>query len=131
MKYARTLIALSALLSLAAAATSAKASLITETISFNASGFALIGGIGNTPPVDPVFGSFTITFDPTVVVTNQTSGISLNSINITFADTLAFNVNPSGQLLVGGLANGVLGTLAETNDFVLQINQIATNPTFS
>jgi len=113
-----------------AAATPAKANLITETIGFNAFGFSFLAGTQSKPPVDPVFGSFTITFDPTVTVTNQTSGITLNSINITFTDTLAFNVDGAGRLTVGGLANGAGGVVSNTNDFFLIIDNIATAPSF-
>jgi hypothetical protein len=124
MRYARSLIAVSALLSLAEAATSAKASLITETISFNASGFT------SGAPVDPVFGSFTITFDPTVDVTDQTTGITLNSINIPgFSDTPAFSTS-GGILFVGGLDAGASNVDLNANDFGIAIINAATNPTF-
>jgi hypothetical protein len=122
-------LAISLLVLSVGATTPAKASLITETISFNASDFFLVNGNLNTPPVDPVFGSFTITFDPTVAVTGQTTGISLNSINIAFSDTFAFSV-AGGSLIVGGLNAGVNGVATNHNDFGLVIHNITGTPTF-
>jgi hypothetical protein len=53
----------------------ANAVAITETINFTPGGFA-------GAPVDPVIGSFTITFDPTTSV-NAGTTIALNELNIT------------------------------------------------
>ena len=65
---------------------------ITETINFTASGFA-------GAPIEPVIGSFTITFDPTTSI-NVGTTITLDSLNITpSANPLFFNYfAPAGQL---------------------------------
>ena len=100
------------------------ASLITETIDFTASGFEL------GAPQDPVTGSFTLTFDPTV----DSSG-SLDAISLTIAlarphvfippHTYALGevgfeyIASFGELLIGGLSNGVAIILSSGgNDFL-------------
>jgi hypothetical protein len=88
---AATLIALSA-----GGAKSVSAATITDTFDFTASGFAPafdINGQLHQPPVDPVIGSFTIIFNPTVPVIIGTT-ITLNNINITPANLLLFQYQP-------------------------------------
>jgi len=70
----------------------ANAIAITETINFTASGFA-------GAPIEPVIGSFTITFDPTTSI-NVGTTITLDNLNITpSANPLFFNYfAPTGQL---------------------------------
>jgi hypothetical protein len=83
-------------------------------------------------PVNPVTGSFTITFDPTQTYTNATS-VTMTSLNIALGSAPGFDY-PYGApdlLVVGGLENGVLGVAAGTNDFVLVIQEFTTHPFLS
>jgi hypothetical protein len=72
---------------------------MTETIHVTAGGFA-------GAPVDPVIGSFTITFDPTTSV-NAGTTIAFNELNITpSSNPLFFNYfAPTGQLGVCSTAS--------------------------
>jgi hypothetical protein len=96
-------------------ATPANSALITQTFNFTASGF-------DAAPFDPVFGSFTITFDPAVSVGGGTT-IVLNSINIAFNSPLQFDYDALSEMLtVGGVVElGDAPALVSpfTNDFVL------------
>lgn len=69
----------------------ASAATVTDLVTFSASGFSA------GAPVDPVVGSFTITFDPAVSVTDA-STITLNSLNIALGSTLVFTNSPGGGL---------------------------------
>ena len=74
--------------------------------------------------MDPVTGSFTLSFDPTLVYTDSTTGISLISLNIALGSALSFTFNPTTDFLqVGGLASGAgaIQYSPSTNDFYLQI----------
>jgi hypothetical protein len=110
-------------------AQSAAASTITRTIGFTAHDFTTI--YGSVPaPINPVSGSFTLTFDPTLVYANQTSGILLNGINIPADGVPVFSYVPHfGDMMTIGMAlagdhNGVnLGT----NDFILNFSLTAPN----
>ena len=91
----------------------ASASLITETIGFTASGF-LAGA-----PQDPVSGSFTLTFDPTVDSSGSLDAISLTIAGHTYnLGEVGFAVS-GGFLSIGGLLNGVDSTASFTTDFLL------------
>jgi len=94
-------------------------------------------------PTDPVTGSFTITFDPTMTYADSTSGITLNSLNISLGSALAFNYSPSsqtvdgttyaaGELVVGGIGDGAgdVTFSPATNDFWLFVNTFTTSPSF-
>jgi hypothetical protein len=79
---------------------SANAMTITEIINFTASSFRA------GAPVDPVIGSFTITFDPTTSV-NVGTTITLNDLNITPSVNPLFFAYfaPTGQLGVCSTAS--------------------------
>ena len=103
----------------------ANATLITQQIDFTASGFPAAA------PTDPVIGSVTLTYDPMGGdITNQTTDITLNSLNISIAGTvIAFSYDASSDLLsVGGLVDGA-GVTFGTNDFVFSILNVSTAPT--
>ena len=111
---------------------------ITDTVTFTASGFT--SNYGQPVPTSPVTGSFTITFDPTLMYTDATAGITLNSLNITLGSQLSFDYSPTanvnnlaGQLVVGGTSQGAnqIGISPSTNDFYLQINNFAATPVFN
>ena len=72
-----------------------RAETITDIINFTASGFSPPSNPGDPVPVDPVTGSFTITFDPTV--TNNVVGTSVvvNSINLIGGSTPFFLYSPN------------------------------------
>src|SRR5580704_7430769 len=59
----------------------AKAALVNDLVTFT--GLGITSAFGQEVPTDPVFGSFTITFDPTLTHVDQTIGITLKSLNIT------------------------------------------------
>ncbi len=74
----------------------AEAALITRTYNVTASGF--VAGA----PVDPVTGSFTVTFDnASDILADTTSGITVNSLNIAVASGVGFNHSVSSDLLIG------------------------------
>ena len=120
------------LLALVGTGSSVKASSITETVDFTASNFSTF--VGSTPaPEDPVKGSFTITFDPTMSVSGGTT-ISFNSINIALsAQPVFFNYAAGGELAVcsSSSASPICGITEAENSFLLQINDFATSPTFT
>lgn len=118
-----------AVMVLFAAAAPVDAGNMTYNVSFSANTFQ-VGSGADPAPVDPVTGSFTITFDPTLVYTNTTAGISLNTLDITLGSPLSFSYDPAaggfpaGTLRVGGLSSGsdVITFSPSTNDFWLYIN---------
>jgi hypothetical protein len=97
----------------------ANASLETITIDFTASGFQA------GAPVDPVQGSVTLTLDTAVAVADQTTGITLNSLNLQLDSPIAFQYEPLALgnsvdiLEIGGLFAGAAGL--GYYDFGLQI----------
>jgi hypothetical protein len=110
----------------------ASAAVQTDFISFSAGGF--ISAYGQPVPTDPVTGSFTITFDPTLTYTDSTAGITLNSLNIPLGSALSFSyvLTGGGELVVGGIDDGagVVQISPSTDDFYLHIFTFTTAPTF-
>ncbi len=99
----------------------AQAATVTVNDNFTMSGF----GIG--APVDPVTGSFSVTFDNTADIIDGT-GITA-TINTAVDGVFEFTYYASlDQLLVGGSANGASGVGSGTNDFLLTINTASTDP---
>jgi hypothetical protein len=106
----------------------ATAATVTDLVTFSATDFTCVASCPT--PVDPVTGSFTITFDPTQTYTDETAGISLNSLGIALDSSLAFDYSPTSmgavtgasadELVVGGLADTVNKIQIEpsTNDFL-------------
>ena len=115
----------------------AQADIVTLDIEFEANTFQ-VGSGPDAPPVDPVLGSLTLTFDSDLVYTDETSGITLNSLNIALGSALSFSYDPAagtfpaGTLRVGGLHAGsdVIIFNPSTNDFWLYINDIVGTPAF-
>ncbi len=115
-----------ALLALGISAGSAHASLITLDYDFSASGF-----FGAVAPVDPVIGSFSLTFDNASDLTDVTTGISLADLNISLGSAPAFDyVTASDTLVVGGLNGGANGVGGGVDDFWIDIESASTNPIF-
>jgi hypothetical protein len=117
----------------------AKAALVHDLVTFSASSFET--DVGSDPaPVNPVTGSFTISFDPTLSYTDETAGITLTpgSLNIALGSTLSFSYNaptsmlPATTLVVGGISDGaqMVQYMPSTDDFWLFINTFATAPSF-
>jgi hypothetical protein len=115
----------------------ANAALVHDLVTFSASDLTV--GVGTDPaPKDPVTGSFTISFDTANTYTDQTAGITLNSLNIALGSALSFSYNapgsglPLGTLVVGGISDGAqqVQFAPSTDDFWLFITNYATAPTF-
>ena len=84
----------------------ASAATITQSIVFSATNFFAYGAY--PVPVDPVTGSITVTYDPSIEVQFVTAGVTLNGINIphdTSYPLMLFNSPAAGQIgfgLTGG-----------------------------
>ena len=95
---------------------------VTENLSFSI-GLFLDGNGTTAPPVTSLFGSITVTFDPTAFVDNDTADLVIHSLSFTPSSTVAFAYNPSLDVLsFGGEANGVGDIGFGTTDFVIQFN---------
>jgi len=97
----------------------ASAATITKVVDFSANSFVDGSLTPGVAPVDPVMGQFTITLDPALTASDETSGIALDSLNITY------NYDPlTDRLEVGGLATGAdtVTFSPAQNDFWLFIN---------
>ncbi len=99
---------------------------ITLTIDFSASGFQA------GAPYDPVTGNVTLTFDTAVSVSDQTTGITLNSLSIPLnVATIAYDYvalapgNFIDRLVIGGSQYGAAGLFPGVPDFALEIDGIA------
>jgi hypothetical protein len=106
----------------------AAASTITHTIDFTASDFVTTGG-GPAAPFSPVTGSLTLTFDPTLNYDDESSGITLDAINVNIGGlggTPMFDYFVGGgfarQLIIGMSLNGADGLASGVNDFLLSVS---------
>jgi hypothetical protein len=118
----------------------AHAALITKTFDFTASDFfneTLFSTFHGSPPVDPVMGSVTITYDPSVALGSlATTGITINSLNIKFGGApIAFDYSPAafgGSLVFGTeVVPGTIGIGNASDDFFMSISGAAGDtPTF-
>ncbi len=111
------------------AAPSSEAAPVTLTFSFSASGFSPL--VGPDPaPIDPVSGSATVTFDPTVSIFNQSVGPTLNSINLpALGSAFGFTYRSDlDRLIFGGVQSAVDGVSpnAPGNDFFVVIDGATT-----
>ena len=119
-----------ALFVLVMTAVSAQASIITLNYNFTASGFDPASA-----PVDPVTGSFLVTFDNSqLFFFDVTEGVSVTDLNIALGSAPAIAYfQDMDMLVIGGLESGsdnVSGDPA-TDDFYLQINTVSTLPTLA
>ena len=111
---------------LLAGARPAEATVIAKTFIFSASSFS------PAAPTTPVNGSVTVTWNNAAnILTDTTAGITLNNLNISLGSAIAFNYFVAAGaltdvLVIGGIANGVLGVSAGTNDLFLRITGVST-----
>lgn len=97
--------------------TAADAATITTTVDFTATNFTSVQG--TTPPVDPVAGSFTLTFDQSQFAFDATT-IAVNDLNINLGSPISFSYNPDiAALTIGGSALGSGAFFWGTDDFSL------------
>ena len=110
----------------------AQAAVITKDFNFTSHDFYSVYDT-STPPVDPMIGSVTITFDDAVNATNKTTGIVLNSLNIALDSPIGFTyfAGTQGMVIGGADATGVSVTSPGTNDFWIQIRYANTTPEFT
>jgi hypothetical protein len=113
----------------------ANAALVHDLVTFSASNFTI--GSGSDPtPVDPVTGSFEISFNTAQDYTDETAGIKLDTLNIALGWALSFSYSTTGSfaciLVVGGINGGASSITfnPSTDDFWLFINNYATTPSF-
>jgi hypothetical protein len=107
------------------------AGVITRQIDFSFSGVAQVSPLSPVvpPPVSPVTGSFTLTFDPTQAYANQTAGLITNSLNLTSTSAIGFSYFlPQDILTIGGTANGVTGVSTGVFDFSVRMDHFMTAP---
>jgi hypothetical protein len=96
---------------------------ITLSASFVASGFR------NGAPVDPVTGTYAVTFDNDFPIVERTTGITLSNLNIDIDGPPAFFYDPTTDLLIlGSTFNGLLTVFRDTNDFFLTVGHASTHP---
>ena len=83
-----------------------QADIITLNYDFSASGFLPAG-----TPVDPVTGSFSVTFDNAIGnISDTTSGVSVTNLNITLGSVPAFSYFAIADMLtIGGLEGSPSG----------------------
>jgi hypothetical protein len=107
------------------ASSSAHATPITETLTFNLTGFVNIEG--SAPAPDPlVTGSITVNYDPTLSYDNDTTDLTVNYLTgVTVDSALGFTYS-DGELELGGIANDSDFVVFGTNDLVVSFN--VTNP---
>lgn len=111
---------------------SAAASTITKTIAFTATDF--VSSSGNVAaPVPTVSGSFSMTFDPTLSYSTESTDILLNNININVSGTPIFTTQSIGPFFYGvTIGMGPDTSVAwGTNDFFLLFNLQDTVSPFS
>src|ERR1700744_1277984 len=87
------------------ASSSAHATPITETLTFNLTGFVDISG-GSAPAPDPLItGSITVNYDPTLSYDNDTTDLTVNYLTgVTVSSPLGFTYY-DGYLEFGGIQN--------------------------
>lgn len=136
MRVAIVSIAAAAMLGLLSAPV--QATPITRTYEFTATDWFIQPP---TPPVGTLVGSVTLTFDTDdTSLTEQTSDILLNSLNVTLGSTLGFLYDPTGfasatgieSLFIGGVSNGVGTVTPGENDFGILIeNPSSSSPSLA
>ena len=102
-------------------ASSASAAIITKTFDFTAHSFGASNGVA--APVNPVIGSFTVTFDDAIDAGAKTTGITVNSLNIGVASAVGYTFfSETNSLVIGGIRASILGVSSGFDDFWLSID---------
>jgi len=113
---------LGALAFLVGFANSAHAAVIHQTYDFKASNFSVDGNPLDLPPVDPVIGSITVTFDNDFDYPSQSTGITLNYLNIDLSSPILFSYSAEfDTIMVGASHNGLFGYQWGDDDFTMFI----------
>jgi hypothetical protein len=121
---------LTTLVAIGLIAGSAHAAPITENINFSLSGFVDV--INTAPsPITLITGSFTVTYDPTLTYSSDTTDIVVHSLNgVTVDSPLGFTYG-SDLMEFGGTQTGSNYVTNFTNDLVVSFNLTdPANPTF-
>ncbi len=96
---------------------------ITRTFTFTASNFA------GPAPVDPLAGSFTITWDTDVDTTDTTTGILLNALNVPLGSAIGFAyVAATDEMAIGGMDGGVGLLSSWVDDLSIVFTQASGTP---
>ncbi|WP_270934425.1 PEP-CTERM sorting domain-containing protein [Falsiroseomonas oryzae] len=107
------------------------ATLVSGRYTFFVQGLTDISEPTNPPPVDPVFGSFDITYEVAPVWYSSESGITNFTSNFAVG-SVGFCFEPNGELLgVGGIYNSPCTISGGSNDFALIIKHSVSYPEFS
>jgi hypothetical protein len=95
---------------------SAHAAPISLNYDFTASGFRA------GAPVDPVVGSFSVTFENATDLTDVTASVSVTNLNIPVDSEIGFTYFVAGDVLaIGGLQNGANAVVVGANDFLITL----------
>jgi len=103
---------------LVALAPSGRAATINLAVSFTATGFS------SGAPVNPVTGSFHLSFDPTHVYVADSHAVTNLSLNINFGDSVLFTYAPILGGSIGGAHLGALVVGKGTDDFRLVVSPL-------
>lgn len=117
-----------ATLSLTLGPNRAEADTIRLSATFVASGFRPTLG-SSIAPVDPVTGSFSITFDNSADLREQSKGLTFSNLNIALDGPPGFAYGVvADALIIGSLFSGAQSVTGASNDFVFGINNASTHP---
>jgi len=95
------------------------ASVISENLTFNLTGFVDVTGSNIPPPITTITGAITVTYDPTLSYDNDTTDIVVHSLTgITVGSALGFTYQ-NGYLEFGGIQNDADFVYSNTNDLVV------------
>ena len=124
MPKALPIVAFSLLALLALSARPAQANIITLNYDFTASDF------GAGAPVDPLTGTFSVTFDDAVDHADETTGVTITNLNLTLGSVPAFSyLRALDRLWVGGLFQHAEGISSGTGDVTIVIFDASTGST--
>ncbi len=107
-----------------ALAVPAAAAPITRTYDVTVNNIHDLTGNNVAAPFNPVIGSFTVTFDPALdTIANQTSGLMVNSLNVTVGSPIAFSYSAANtdEVQIGGVDEGTGGLTDGLSDFLVDI----------
>jgi len=95
------------------------ASVISENLTFNLTGFVDVTGSNIPPPITTITGAITVTYDPTLSYDDDTTDIVVHSLTgITVGSALGFTYQ-NGYLEFGGIQNDADFVYSNTNDLVV------------